>query len=106
MGVELVRAGCWLPWADEDPRLVEVSREVLTGLLASTSWRSTRLFRRMAAFCTGRRGDDPGDDAIPSSFVERQRLIREIPRSTSWRIAFPVRIVGRMLQRSRTTASQ
>jgi hypothetical protein len=106
MSAELVRAGCWLPWADEDPRLVEVSREVLSGLLASTSWRSTRLFRRMVAFCSGRRGDDLTDDAIPSSFAERQRLIREIPRSTSWRIAFPVRIVGRMLQRSRTIAPQ
>ena len=106
MAVELVRAGCWLPWADEDPRLIEISREVLSGLLASTSWRSTRLFRRMVAFCSGRRGDDLTDDAIPSSFAERQRLIREIPRSTSWRIAFPVRIVGRMLQRSRTIAPQ
>jgi hypothetical protein len=105
MGVELVRSGCWLPWADEDPRLVEVSREVLTDLLASTSWRSTRLLRRMVRLCTGRRGDDLTGDAIPSSFVERQRLIREIPRSTSWRIAFPVRIVGRLLQRYRMIPS-
>jgi hypothetical protein len=60
----------------------------------------------MVAFCAGRRQDDPTDDEIPSSFAERQRLIREIPRSTSWRIAFPVRIVGRMLQRSRTIAPQ
>jgi len=28
---------------------------------------------------------------------EDQRLIREIPRSTSWRITFQVRIVGRLL---------
>jgi hypothetical protein len=101
MGVELIRSGYWLPWADEDPQLVEVSREVLGDLLASTSWRSTRLLRRMVAFCTRRRGDDPTDDAIPSSFVERQRLIREIPRSTSWRLTFPARVIGRLLQRSR-----
>jgi len=99
MAIELIRAGFSLPWSVDDSQLIEVSREALADLLTSTSWRSTRLLRRAVRLCTGRGGNDLTADTMPSSFLERQRLIREIPKSTSWRITSPVRVIGGLLQR-------
>jgi hypothetical protein len=99
MGGQLIRAGISLPWSDEQPQLSEISRQVLVGLITSTSWRWTRPLRRVVRFLNGRPDGELVAESIPPTLAERQRLIGELRRSTSWRAAFPVRVIGRLLSR-------
>jgi hypothetical protein len=50
-------------------------------------------------FLNGSAGGELVAEAIPPTLAERQRLIGELRRSTSWRVAFPLRVVGRLLLR-------
>jgi hypothetical protein len=99
MGGELIRAGISLPWSEEQPQLSEVSRQVLVGLITSRSWRWTRPLRRAIRLLNGRPGGELVAESLPPTLAQRQRLIGELRRSTSWRIAFPLRVIGRLLLR-------
>jgi hypothetical protein len=99
MGGELIWAGISLPCSEEQPQLSEISRQVLVGLITSTSWRWTRPLRRVVRFLNGRPGGELVAEFIPPTLAERQRLIGELRRSTSWRVAFPLRAIGRLLLR-------
>jgi hypothetical protein len=99
MGGELIRAGISLPWSEEQPQLSEVSRQVLVGLITSRSWRWTRPLRRAVRLLNGRPGGELVAESLPPTLAQRQRLIGELRRSTSWRVAFPLRVIGRLLLR-------
>ena len=63
-------------------------------LLKSRSWRFTSGIRRVAAALRGRRYLEP---IPPNNVGEAMRMIADITESTSWSLALPVRLCGRLL---------
>ena len=102
MAQHLAHLGALPPEFPEDVDLGALSRLVLISLLTSRSWRVSQPLRWVMRLLSGRLGENCfAVDNIPPSLAERQQLIREMTRSTSWRIAFPLRVVGHLLRRVR-----
>lgn len=96
LAAHLVPLGTEFPWVENDPRLNDLSRAVLLGLVRSTSWRITRPLRALAR----RLGFDTveaSEASIPAAFAERQQLIRAIHASRAWRWSAPLRSIMTLL---------
>jgi glycosyltransferase involved in cell wall biosynthesis len=96
---QVVTAGGSIPWIDDDPRLAEVTRQILVDLVSARSWRVTRPLRQLKRVLTWKHEDDLTIDTLPSSASERLRLIGNVRHSTSWRAAAPFRAAGRLIHR-------
>lgn len=97
----LVPLGIQLPWPETSEALQKLSADTLSNLLGSTSWRLTRPFRLLSRIL-GFRNADPTLSTMPADFETRQRLIRTILGSASWRATGLLRAVGDWLHRSRS----
>ena len=84
----------------DDSKLAELSRDILVDLVSSSSWRLTRPLRGLAGWFAKGQESDLTIDTIPPSAAERQHLIQKMRLSTSWRITFPIRVVGRLGRRT------
>lgn len=65
-------------------------------ILASSSWRITRPFRKLSCLLRGRQYADP---VIPLDAAEGARVGREILNSASWFITYPLRRIGSVFRR-------
>jgi hypothetical protein len=101
---QVIMAGGTVPWIDEDPRLIEISRAALYGHLNSLSWRLTRKLmrplRRLHSRFTGRPLHELTPADIPASAGQRVRMIRAIRSSLSWKLSIPIRLVARLARRA------
>jgi glycosyltransferase involved in cell wall biosynthesis/2-polyprenyl-3-methyl-5-hydroxy-6-metoxy-1,4-benzoquinol methylase len=98
MGRSLLYQGITVPWSNASDQLGEFSKQFLTELVNSRSWRWTKPLRRAFQFLRGRTGSGLTVDEIPSSFADCQQLIWQVRRSHSWRFTAPLRQIRRMVR--------
>ena len=98
MGAQLLHGGSLLPWLD-DAKFNKISHQVLLDLVNSNSWRCTRPLRRLVSLLSGRAGSGLTADNLPLSAEDRQRAILDIRASLSWRVASPLKLIGKLLRR-------
>ncbi|MEI5668094.1 methyltransferase domain-containing protein [Bosea sp. CCNWLW174] len=65
----------------------------------STSWRLTRPFRVVTAALRGQRDTGPTIEDLPTDPEAARRMVQDIRKSVSWKIAAPLRLAGRLAGR-------